>query len=67
MNWDTVKGQWRQFTPKVKQKWGQLTDDDLTVINGQKDQLVGKLQERYGYTEEEAEEELEDFLAGTKP
>jgi uncharacterized protein YjbJ (UPF0337 family) len=67
MNWDTVKGQWKQFTPKVKQQWGQLTDDDLTVINGQKDQLVDKLQERYGFTKEEAQEELEDFLAGTKP
>ena len=43
MNWDTVKGQWKQVQGKVKQKWGQLTDDDLTTINGQKEQLLGKL------------------------
>ena len=42
MNWDTVKGQWKQVQGKVKQKWGQLTDDDLTMINGQKEQLLGK-------------------------
>jgi uncharacterized protein YjbJ (UPF0337 family) len=67
MNWDTVKGQWKQFTGKVKQRWGQLTDDDLTAISGQKDQLLGKLQERYGYTKEKAQKELDDFLAATKP
>ena len=67
MNWDTVKGQWKQFTGQVKQKWGQLTDDDLTTIGGQKDQLLGKLQERYGYTKEKAQKELDDFLAASKP
>src|SRR5437763_17034009 len=66
MNWDTVKGQWKQLSGKVKEKWGQLTDDDLTMINGQQDQLVGKLQERYGYTKEKAQKELNDFLSASR-
>ena len=61
MNWDQVKGQWKQFKGKVKEKWGDLTDDDLTAIDGQRDQLVGKLQERYGYTKEQAEREAKEF------
>jgi len=67
MNWDTIKGQWKQFSGKVKEKWGQLTDDDLTAINGQQEQLVGKLQERYGYTKEKAQNELNDFLSASRP
>jgi uncharacterized protein YjbJ (UPF0337 family) len=67
MNWDSIKGQWKQFQGKVKEKWGQLTDDDMTVINGREEQLVGKLQERYGYTKEKARQELNDFLSASKP
>jgi uncharacterized protein YjbJ (UPF0337 family) len=62
MNWDVLKGQWKQMTGKVKAKWGKLTDDDLTLISGKKDELVGKLQERYGYNKAQAEKEAEDFL-----
>ena len=47
MDWNRVEGNWKQFTGKVKEQWGQLTDDDLIVINGRRDQLEGKLQERY--------------------
>jgi len=61
MNWDTIKGQWKQMTGKVKEKWGKLTDDDMDVIGGKKDQLVGKIQERYGYAKDEAEKEVDDF------
>lgn len=61
MNWDMIKGQWKQVSGKVKQKWGKLTDDDLTIINGQKEQLVGKLQERYGYSKELAARHADDF------
>jgi uncharacterized protein YjbJ (UPF0337 family) len=61
MNWDTIKGNWKQFRGKVKEKWGQLTDDDLTAIAGRKDQLAGKLQERYGYGKDQAERELDEF------
>ena len=59
MNWDQLKGAWKQVQGKVKQQWGKLTDDDLTVIDGQKDQLIGKIQERYGYSKEQAEKEVE--------
>ena len=61
MNVDTMKGQWKQLTGKVKEKWGKLTDDDLTTINGQKDQFVGKIQERYGYAKEQAAREVDEF------
>src|SRR5262249_30853196 len=61
MNWDQVKGNWKQLKGKVKEKWGKLTDDDLTTIAGKRDQLAGKLQERYGYGKEQAERELDDF------
>ena len=61
MNWDQVKGNWKQFTGKVKEKWGKLTDDDLILIAGKRDQLAGKLQERYGYGKEQAEKELDEF------
>ncbi len=61
MNWDRIQGGWKQAKGKVKEKWGKLTDDELTEIDGRKDQLLGKLQERYGYTREQAERELEQF------
>jgi uncharacterized protein YjbJ (UPF0337 family) len=61
MNWDQIAGNWKQFKGTVKEKWGKLTDDDLEVIEGKKDQLVGRLQERYGYTKEQAEKELNSW------
>jgi uncharacterized protein YjbJ (UPF0337 family) len=61
MNWDQVKGNWKQFKGKAKEKWGKLTDDDLTIIAGKRDQLAGKIQERYGYDKEHAERELDEF------
>jgi uncharacterized protein YjbJ (UPF0337 family) len=61
MNWDQVSGKWMQFKGQVKQKWGKLTDDDLEVIAGKRDQMAGKLQERYGYGKDQAEKELDEF------
>ncbi len=61
MNWDQITGDWKQFTGKVKEKWGKLTDDDLTTIAGKRDQLIGLLQERYGYAKDQAEKELNEF------
>ena len=61
MNWDVVKGDWKQFSGKVKEKWGNLTDDDLTAINGQREQLEGKLQERYGYAKDKAKQEIDNW------
>jgi uncharacterized protein YjbJ (UPF0337 family) len=64
MNWDRVEGNWKQFTGKVKEKWGKLTDDDLQVINGQQDQLVGRIQERYGVAKEEAQKQVKNWVGG---
>jgi uncharacterized protein YjbJ (UPF0337 family) len=61
MNWDQFEGNWKQFSGKLKEKFGKLTDDDLTVIAGKKDQLVGRIQERYGIKKEEAEKRLDEF------
>jgi uncharacterized protein YjbJ (UPF0337 family) len=62
MNWDQLKGQWQQVTRKLRSKWGKLTDDDWTMIAGKKDQLVGKLQERYGHKKDAAEKEVDDYI-----
>jgi uncharacterized protein YjbJ (UPF0337 family) len=62
MNWDVIQGQWKQWAGKVKAKWGKLTDNDLTVVGGKKDELLGRLQERYGYAKDDAEKEVDQFL-----
>ncbi len=61
MNWDQVKGNWTEFKGKVKQQWGELTDDDLDRMAGQRDQLVGQIQKRYGTTREEAERRVSEW------
>jgi uncharacterized protein YjbJ (UPF0337 family) len=63
MNEDIVKGQWMQLKGQVRQWWGKITDDDLEEIAGRKDKLLGMLQERYGYTRERAEEEVNQRLS----
>jgi uncharacterized protein YjbJ (UPF0337 family) len=60
MNWDQIEGNWKQFKGKVKEKWGQLTDDDLDQAAGKRDQLIGALQKRYGYARDRAERELDE-------
>ncbi len=62
MNWDHIKGNWKQVTGKLKQKWGKLTDDDLTLVAGKRDELLGRIQERYGYAKDRAEREVDDFI-----
>jgi len=62
MNWDQVKGQWKQVGGKVRSKWGKFTDNDLEVIAGKRDQLVGKLQERYGIAKDRAEKEADAYI-----
>lgn len=59
---DILKGNWKQLTGMVKQKWGELTDDELVEIAGQRDRLAGKLQEKYGYTKIQAEQAIDEFL-----
>jgi uncharacterized protein YjbJ (UPF0337 family) len=66
MNWDTIEGKWKQSAGAVKEKWGKLTDDDLTVIAGKKDQLVGKIQERYGIARDAAEKQVNEFTSTYK-
>ena len=61
MNWDQLEGKWKQLKGSVKTRWGKLTDDDVDVIAGHKDQLVGRIQERYGIHKEEAEQQVEDW------
>ena len=63
MNWDQVEGQWKQLKGKAKEAWGDLTDDDLDRAAGNRDQLEGVIQERYGKTKEEARREVDDWLA----
>lgn len=61
MNTDIIKGTWKQLKGDIQKKWGQLTDDDLDVAEGHTEYLAGKLQERYGWTKEQAEKELKEF------
>ena len=59
MDWDRIAGNWKQFTGRVKEKWGDLTDDDLAKVNGNRKQLEGVIQERYGYGKNKAREEID--------
>lgn len=61
MNSDQMEGKWKQMKGSLKSRWGKLTDDDLTVIEGQKDQLVGKIQERYGIARDEAQKQVDEW------
>ncbi len=58
MNWDRIEGNWKQVTGKAKVQWGKLTNDDFDVIAGKREQLAGKIQERYGVAKDEAEEQV---------
>ncbi|WP_134726167.1 CsbD family protein [Paracoccus luteus] len=62
MNWDVIQGKWDQLKGSVKQQWGDLTDDDLTQIEGDRDRMAGKLQERYGWAKTEVDEKMNDFF-----
>ncbi len=61
MNWDQIEGNWKQFKGMVKEKWGQLTDDDLKQAAGKRDQIIAILQKRYGYGRDRAERELNEL------
>ena len=62
MNWDQVEGRWKELKGSVRERWGKLTDDDLDVIAGKREQLAGKLQQQYGYARARAEKEIDEFL-----
>ena len=63
MDWNRIiAGNWKQFGGRVKEKWGKLTDDDLAVINGRRDQLEGKIQERYGIAKDQVRSDVDTWL-----
>jgi uncharacterized protein YjbJ (UPF0337 family) len=66
MNWDRVEGNWKQFKGTVKQQWGKLTDDQLDVVGGKRDQLAGKIQETYGISKDETDKQLTAWLGRQK-
>ena len=61
MNWDQIEGKWKQIRGRAREKWGKLTDDDLDIIAGKRDQLVGKVQEAYGISKAEATKAVEEW------
>jgi uncharacterized protein YjbJ (UPF0337 family) len=61
MNWDRVEGNWKQFSGKVQERWGKLTNDDLDKIKGKREQLEGRLQEVYGIARDEAKKDVDEF------
>jgi len=63
MNWDIVKGNWKELKGKAREQWGKLTDDEFDEIAGSKDQLVGKLQKSYGWTREEADKAADEWAS----
>jgi uncharacterized protein YjbJ (UPF0337 family) len=67
MNWDRIEGEWKQLTSQVKSKWAKLTDDDLKHAGAKKDALVGKIQERYGILRDEAEKQVDEWIAKLPP
>lgn len=66
MNWDQIQGNWTQLKGKVRERWGDFTDDDLTRIAGQREQLVGVLQEKYGTAKEEAERQADAWAESVR-
>ena len=66
MNEDILKGKWKEIKGSVKQQWGNLTDDDLTQIEGKQEKLVGILQQKYGYSKDRAQQEYNKFIDGFK-
>ena len=63
MNWDRIEGNWKQFKGKAKEQWGKLTDDDLDVVAGKRDQLTGRIQERYGVAKDEASKQIDEWTS----
>src|SRR5659263_779115 len=66
MNEDVLKGKWKEIKGGFKEKWGKLTDDDLTKVEGNKEKLLGLLQQKYGYAKDKAEQEYKDFIGRYK-
>jgi uncharacterized protein YjbJ (UPF0337 family) len=63
VNWDRIEGNWKQFKGNVQAQWGKLTNDDLDVVEGNREKLVGRIQESYGVARDEAERQVDDWLS----
>lgn len=66
MNWDRIEGNWKQIKGRARAQWGKLTDDQLDVIAGKREQLVGRVQEQYGIGKDEAEKQVDRFAKSFK-
>lgn len=66
MNWDRIEGNWKQVMGKAREKWGKLSNDDIEVIGGRRDQLVGRIQERYGIARDVAQKQADEWAAALK-
>ena len=64
MNWDQIEGNWKQFTGKAKENWGELTNDEITEAGGEREQLIGLVQSKYGKARDEAEREVDNWQRG---
>src|SRR5215207_5944031 len=64
VNWTSIQGNWNKYKGQIKEKWGKLTDDDLMRIGGNRDQLIGVLQQRYGMAKDRLEEQVDEFAGG---
>jgi uncharacterized protein YjbJ (UPF0337 family) len=62
MNTDILEGKWKQLRGEIRETWGELTDDELDQIAGKRDKLAGRLQEKYGWSKDEADRQIDDFL-----
>ena len=63
MNWDRIEGNWKQLSGKAREKWGKLTSDDIEVVGGRRDQLIGRIQERYGIAGDVAQQQADEWAA----
>ena len=66
MDWNRIEGHWKQVKGQVKEKWGKLTDDELDKMNGRRDQLEGKIQERYGIAKDQAKKDVDNWFNALK-
>ncbi|HYN62366.1 MAG TPA: CsbD family protein [Rubrivivax sp.] len=62
MNWDRIEGNWKQVVGKARAQWGKLTDDDFDIVAGRREQLAGKIQERYGVAKEDADKQINEWI-----
>jgi uncharacterized protein YjbJ (UPF0337 family) len=64
MNWDQIKGKWHEIKGSIRAKWGELTDDEIEELDGNREKMVGKIQQKYGIAKEEAEKQVDEWTKG---